>query len=321
MKYIDLHCHLDGCITKEIAKDLAKMQKITLPEDEELSRRLTVKENCADLGEFLERFALPCSLLQTGEALQRAAFLILENMVGQGVAYAELRFAPQKHTERGMSQKEAVEAVLCGIKEAKIPANLILCCMRGEDEAKNRETVALAGELLREDGGVVALDLAGAEALFPTKDYEKLFAAAREAGVPFTIHAGEADGAESIRRAVEYGAVRIGHGVRAKEDETVLDLLVKSGIALELCPTSNYATQAIKQSEKFPLAEYLARGIKVTVNTDDPAILGTDIGAEFALLKKHGLSFEGEKTCLKNAVEAAFTTKERKEEILREIFG
>ena len=139
-----------------------------------------------------------------------------------------------------MSQEEAIKAALEGLKRTSLKANLILCCMRGNgnDEA-NYETVELTKKYLVEDGGVTALDLAGAEALYPTSNYSNLFKRAREYGIPFTIHAGEADGAESVKYAIEFGAKRIGHGVRINEDKIVQDLVKKKGIFLEMCPTSN----------------------------------------------------------------------------------
>ncbi|MCI7605043.1 MAG: adenosine deaminase, partial [Blautia massiliensis] len=156
--YIDLHAHLDGCITTEIARKLAALQQITLPAatDEELLSLLSVPDTCENLNDFLKCFDLPLSLLQTEEALEEAVYLILSEMKEDGVIYAELRFAPQLHTQKEMTQETAIHAALRGLKRAPIPGNLILCCMRGDlNQKENLETLELAKKYLVEDGGVV----------------------------------------------------------------------------------------------------------------------------------------------------------------------
>ncbi|MCR5460283.1 MAG: adenosine deaminase family protein [Acetatifactor sp.] len=347
MKYVDLHLHLDGAVTVAIARKLAKLQGITLPEsDQELKRLLTVPEDCESLTDFLKCFALPLSLMQTREGLSEAIRLVENDLRSQGVIYAEIRFAPQLHTEQGMTQEDAVLAALEGLKQgdltgtqsslkqgdltetqggmkqvdeeaaqgdlqSSIPkVNLILCAMRGDgNEAANEETLRLAGKYLVKDGGVVAMDLAGAEALFPTGKYRGLFSRAKELGIPFTIHAGEADGAESVKLALEYGASRIGHGVRSYEDPKVLQFLKEKQIPLEMCPTSNRQTHAVEDMEQYPFMDYLRQGLKVTLNTDDPGIEGTTLEEEYRYMEQRfGLDADGESMLLQNAVDAAFTT-------------
>lgn len=311
-KYIDLHLHLDGAITVGIAKKLASLQGIALPtdDDEELKRLLSVPDDCESLNDFLACFALPDSLMQTGAGLSEAVRLVADEAGEQGVLYAEIRFAPQLHTCGGMTQEDAIIAALEGLKLSKIKCNLILCCMRGEgNEEKNDETLELAKKYLVRDGGVVAIDLAGAEALFPTKNYRALFSRAKEYGVPFTIHAGEADGADSVRLAIEYGAARIGHGVRCFEDPELLGLVIEKGIPFEMCPTSNRQTCAVKDMAEYPFMDYLEKGVKVTLNTDDPAIERTTLADEYRYMEKtFGLTAAQEKTLIENAIDAAFTT-------------
>ncbi|MBQ8966277.1 adenosine deaminase [Ruminococcus sp.] len=320
-KYIDLHLHLDGAVTPAIARRLADMQGIELPADEELADMLSVGEDCRDLNDFLRCFELPLSLLQTAEAISECVYLTAEELRRQGLIYAEIRFAPQLHTDKGLTQEQAVKAALAGLERTELPVNLILCCMRGADnKAANLETVRLAGKYLVKDGGVTALDLAGAEGLFPTADYADIFAEARAAGIPFTIHAGEADGAESVRRAIEFGAARIGHGVRICEDEDLMALAAEKGIYLEMCPTSNRMTHAVEDMSAYPLKDFLARGLKVTLNTDDPAIENTTIAEEFDYVRKaFGITSEEERTLLENSVEAAFTSDERKAMLMKEL--
>lgn len=312
-RQIELHLHLDGAITPGIARELAERQGMTLPCEDEaaLEAALSVPEDCRSLNDFLACFALPLTLLQTPEGLRGAVELVLGKLRSQGVIYAELRFAPQLHTQKGMTQEAAVLAAEEGLRRAGLPGGLLLCCMRGEDTRKaNLETVELAAARLKAAGGVVGLDLAGAEALFPTTDYREEFARARRYGVPFTIHAGEAAGPESMWAALEFGARRLGHGVRWQGDEKLLEAIRQQGVALELCPTSNRQTRAVEDMARYPLAEYLRRGLQVTVNTDDMAICRTTLDGEFRYLRRNlGLTEEQERVLRENAAAAAFTSE------------
>lgn len=314
MPYIDLHLHLDGAITPEVARALAPLAGVALPDDApgQLERALSVAPGCTSLNDFLDRFELPISLLQRPEAVAEAVRLVQESLREQGVAYCEIRFAPQQFTRAGTPQAEVVAAALAGLAASPLACNLILCCMRGADNAAaNEETLELACRNLVEDGGVVAMDLAGAEALFPTADYAPLFARARAAGVPLTIHAGEAAGPESVRQALTMGARRIGHGIRAAADEALLDLLAERGTVLEVCPTSNRHTHAVEDMGRYPLRRLLGRGVRVTLATDDPAISRTTIAREEAYARElAGLADEELLAMRLTAVEAAFTTDE-----------
>ena len=322
-KYIDLHLHLDGAITLEIAKELAKLHNMAFKakNDRELEDLLSVPHTCKSLNDFLNCFELPLSLMQTPEGLSESVRLVANNIQSHGVIYAEFRFAPQLHTDLGMTQEDAIKAALDGIKRTSLKVNLILCFMRGEgNEAQNLETLELARKYLVKDGGVVALDIAGAEALFKTKDYGHLFKKAREYGIPYTIHAGEADGPDSVKKAIEFGAHRIGHGVRSFEDDELVELINKKGIPLEMCPTSNSITIAIPDMNKFPFIVFLEKGLKVTLNTDDMGIERTNIVEEFNYLEtKFNLTYEQKKTILLNSVDAAFTTDEVKAQLRAEL--
>ena len=322
-KYIDLHLHLDGAITLEIAKELAKVNHIAFKakNDQELEDLLSVPRTCKSLNDFLNCFELPLSLMQTPEGLSESVRLVANNIQSHGVIYAEFRFAPQLHTDLGMTQEDAIKAALDGIKRTSLKVNLILCFMRGVgNEAQNLETLELARKYLVKDGGVVALDIAGAEAIFKTRDYEALFKKAKEYGIPYTIHAGEADGPDSVKKAIEFGAKRIGHGVRSFEDDELVDIINKKGIPLEMCPTSNSITIAIPDMNKFPFMDFLHKGLKVTLNTDDMGIERTNIVEEFDFLEtKFNLTYEQKKKILLNSVDAAFTTDEVKAKLRAEL--
>ena len=315
-KYIDLHLHLDGAITVDIAKKLADLQGIKLPadNDSELEKLLFVPDDCQSLNDFLKCFDLPLSLMQTPKGLRESVRLVLDNIKSHGVIYAEIRFAPQLHTSKGMTQEDAIKAALEGLRESSLKANLILCLMRRDNnDSENFETVELAKKYLVKDGGVVALDLAGAEAIFPTKNYAKFFELAKKYNIPFTIHAGEADGAQSVRDAINFGAVRIGHGIRSQESPDVVALIKEKGIFLEISPTSSRLTHAVENMKDYPFMRFLREGLRVTLNTDDMGIENRTLPGEYEYMRKNfGLTPEDERIILNNAIDGAFTTEEVK---------
>lgn len=304
---IDLHLHLDGSLTPAYVISQAKKQGLDLPvwEEKELVKYMTAPADCRDLNEYLEKFDLPCSVMQTEDALTEAVRDVCRQMETQGMKYVEIRFAPQLHTKKGLTQRQVTEAAIKGLPQGKgLEAKLILCCMRMENnEKENMETIRMAEEYLGK--GVAAADLAGAEAIFPTKSFEPVFRMAREAGVPFTIHAGEADGPKSIWTALKFGAKRIGHGVRCLEDETLVEYLREHRIPLEVCPTSNFQTKAVKG--EYPLKKMLEKGLCVTLNTDNTTVSGTTLEKEFEVARTRLGVTEEELEILKaNAEKARF---------------
>ena len=315
---IDLHLHFDGSLLARTVLELAKEQGIALPSEEpdELKLFLAAPADCGSLNEYLEKFDLPLLVLQTREAIRKGMYTLASSLKEQGMLYAEIRFAPQLHTKKGLTQEQVVKAALQGLQEAVagsfFKAKLILCCMRGADNREeNLLTVRTAAAFLGR--GVAALDLAGAEALYPTADYGEVFALAKELSVPFTIHAGEADGPESIRAALRMGASRIGHGVRAGEDPELLEELKEKQIPLEMCPSSNVQTKAVPSLSEHPVLSYLRRGLLVTVNTDNMTVSDTTIEREFRLLKEElGMTPKERRQLLLNAADAAFLTAEER---------
>ena len=315
---IDLHLHFDGSLLARTVLELAKEQGIALPSEEpdELKLFLAAPADCGSLNEYLEKFDLPLLVLQTREAVRKGMHTLASSLKEQGMLYAEIRFAPQLHTKKGLTQEQVVKAALQGLQEAAagsfFKAKLILCCMRGADNREeNLLTVRTAAAFLGR--GVAALDLAGAEALYPTADYGEVFALAKELSVPFTLHAGEADGPESIRAALRMGASRIGHGVRAGEDPELLEELKERQIPLEMCPSSNVQTKAVPSLSEHPVLSYLRRGLLVTVNTDNMTVSDTTIEREFRLLKEElGMTPEERRQLLLNAADAAFLTAEER---------
>lgn len=315
-----LHLHLDGSLRPETVYEWLKEQG----EDvklEEVQKALMVDKDCRDLNEYLEKFDLPSKVLQTEEHIEQATFELFEDLSKQNVIYSEVRFAPSKHIEDGLTYNQVVEAAIRGMNKAKeqfeIDGNLILCCMRGDDNKReNIETLRATKEYLNK--GVCALDLAGAEALFPTEDFEDIFKAAKDLDIPFTIHAGEAAGPESIKKALEMGTKRIGHGVRCLEDGKVVGELVEKEIPLEVCPISNLQTKAT--GEKHPIEELYKAGLKTTISPDNNTVSNTDIIEEYKwILENTNLTVEDLEQMNINAIRGAFITPQRKAELIGKI--
>ena len=310
---IDLHLHLDGSLSVASVRELAALQGISIDKSaEELLPVLQVSPDCKDLNEYLEKFDFTCSLLQTKEALSTAVSNLEKELKDLGMIYAEIRFAPQLHIQSGLTQAEIVEAAIEGMNRCDFRSSLILCCMRGDNNhEENLETVRMAKEYLGK--GVAALDIAGAEALYPTDGFEDLFALARELGVPYTIHAGEADGPSSVYRALDFGAKRIGHGVRSAEDNALLKKLTDEQVTLELCPTSNLNTNIFESLAEYPLIQLMEAGVKVTVNSDNMVVSGTNVQTELQkLIDTFALSHEQLTALVRNAVDASFADEETK---------
>ena len=316
---IDLHIHLDGSLTAEELLVLAQREGVRLPADtpEGLRPFLTVPPGCGSLNDYLRCFETPLAVLQSPQAVEYAAASLAGRLKAQGLLYAEIRFAPQLHLKSGHRQETIVEAAIRGLQHSGLSGQLILCCMRGADEAANRDTVRTVRAFLGH--GVAALDLAGAEGLYPTRDYLPLFARARREGIPFTIHAGEAAGPDSVWAALEAGAARIGHGVRAIEDPALTAELARRGIPLEMCPTSNFQTGAAAPGG-YPLKAYLEQGIPVTLNTDNTTVSDTTLSREYARARvRLGITAADERALLENAAQAAFLPEPEKAALLARV--
>ncbi|WP_418489532.1 adenosine deaminase [Frisingicoccus sp.] len=302
--FIDLHVHLDGSLSFDMARELANIQGMEIKSEKELKKLMVAPKDCRDLNDYLTKFDYPLKLLQTEKAITYSVYELLKIQKLQGLVYSEIRFAPQLHTRKGLSQEQIVAAALRGTQG--FSCGLILCCMRGaNNQTMNLETLEAAEKYMGK--GVVALDLAGAEALFPTENFEELFRKAGKKGIPFTIHAGEAAGPESIWKALEFGASRIGHGVRCLEDKVLVQRLAQDQIPLELCPTSNMNTKVFDNITRYPIMRFLDEGIKVTINTDNMTVSNTTLRKEFQLVSD---TFRLNKTeierLMKNAAESIF---------------
>lgn len=294
----ELHLHLDGSMRPQTVLDLYKEQNITAPtyDVKEMKRLLTADPEAKDLADVLRVFNIPLAILQRKEALKRAAKELVEDLKNQGNDYAEIRFAPQLSTKKGLTQKEVLDSVIDGIKEGLkenpgIEIGLILCVMRGTSKEENLELVNLANQY--KGYFVKGLDLAGDENHFPCALYEEEFRLAKEYGLPFTIHAGESLDLDNIKNAIKFGAKRLGHGVSLLQDKELMHVVKEEGILIECCLTSNLQTREVLDITKHPIRDFFDYGIRVNINSDNLTVSDTNIKKERDIAKKY-LSFTEE---------------------------
>ncbi|MEO3945637.1 adenosine deaminase [Gorillibacterium sp. CAU 1737] len=325
MPKVELHMHLDGSLRPETVMELAHEQGIPLPapSSRELLPYMQVDGRCTSLTEYLSKFAFTTLFLQTGPSLERAAFEAVEQAALEGCKYAEVRFAPQLHRDRGLSCEEAVHSVVAGLKRAEkatgCRANAIVICMRHHAVSLNKEAIEAAA--LYYGRGVAAVDLAGDEAGFPASLFREVFLLAHRKGMPVTIHAGEAAGPDNIYAAVtKLGASRVGHGVRLKEDPAIRELIRRRHVPLEMCPVSNIQTKAVPDWTAYPIREYFESDIPVTVNTDNPGVSGTSLSREYGILaEKFRFTRPELSQLVLNAADAAFLPDSEKSALKAEL--
>ena len=316
---IDLHLHLDGSLSEQDFVYLAKKYSVDLTN--EFPNNIYVPIDCPSLEDYLKRFDLPCALLQTTDALEYVAKSLVKRLADLGVIYAEIRYAPQLHVFKDLSQLEVAKAVLKGVEEGlkevkDFDANIILCCMRHASEEVNMETIEVANKL--KGTKVVAVDLAGAEAMHPSSYYSRIFKKACEYGLNITIHGGEATGSDEIMMALDNGAMRIGHGVHLSLDKDSISRVKKENTCFEFCPLSNLQTKSLKKYEDVPLRQFMENGIPVTINSDNMTVSNTDCIKEMAtMVKTFSLTKEEVKGLISNSIKYCFADDKTKERLSR----
>ncbi len=317
----ELHCHLDGSVRPSTLLELGREYGVPMPEAsaDALAHHMYVRD-ARHLEDFLTRFDVTLSVMQTERAIERIAFELGEDAAADGVRYIETRYAPVLNQKLGLSLEAAVDASLRGLERAQaahgIVGRVIICGLRHLSPDISLELARLA--VAYQGKGVVGFDLAGGEAGHPASVHRAAFLYAREHGMFCTCHAGEGAGPESIAEAVHVcGAQRIGHGTRLIEDSRLTDELAKNGIAVEACLTSNVQTRATKDYASHPLRTYFERGVRVTLNTDNRLMSGTTLTAEYAHAAKE-LHFSVSELCTiaRNGFESAFMTDDERKTLL-----
>jgi adenosine deaminase len=341
---ISLHDHLDGGLRPSTIVELSAAVGHKLPTTDaaELGNWFTESANSGSLVRYLETFDHTVAVMQTREGLERVAYEAVLDLAEHNVIYGELRWAPEQHLSKGLTLDETVEAVQDGLERGMeeveqrggfIRTGQLVTAMRHAD--RGLEIAELA--IRHRNNGVVGFDIAGAEKGFMPVRHKIAFDYLASELFPVTVHAGEADGVESIRDAIVSGrALRLGHGVRLVEDimfsrtDGDTDLVVLGEvaqwvhdreIALETSPSSNLQTGAFAMlgdtMSDHPFDILYELGFKVTVNTDNRLMSGTNLTKELEILvDTFGYSLADLEQFQLNAASAAFQGLPEREELM-----
>ena len=320
---LNLHTHLEGSVRPETAADLARSMDVPEPAggwDDALRVRAP-----ADLTVFLAHVAAAYPVLGSPEAMRRVAREAVEDAAADGSDFLEIRFGPATHVRPAFEIAGVIAAACEGLADGHratgLPVGLVVCLLRHHNDETNlgvaRAAAAAAGR------GVVGLDVAGDELLFPSmKRYQAPYAIAAAAGLGLTAHAAEAGPAGSAVEAVEVlGATRIGHGSHIADDAAILEWAANEGVTIEVCPTSNVLTGAARSLREHPLHAFLAAGCRVVLGDDNPINIGGRLSEEERLLVTDGgLTAEQLNQIHQTSCDVAFTDESTRAD-LRKRFG
>ncbi|HEV2486157.1 MAG TPA: adenosine deaminase [Terracidiphilus sp.] len=318
---VELHLHLDCSLSYKVVARLAPAVS-----HEEFLRDYVAPARCTNLADFLSRAPMGFRLMQSEDALRAVTEDVFEQLVEDGVVYAELRFAPLLHLEQGLTAERVVVVVERAAEEFSratgVESGLILCTLRHFTEEQSMQTARLV-ERFR-DSRVVALDIAGDEAGFPLDAHVAAYRFAREHGLSRTAHAGEACGPESVWETLRLLAPqRIGHGVRSIEDARLVEHLKREGIHLEVCPSSNVQiVPEIARWEEHPIDRLYRAGVSLNLNTDTRMLNPVTLTGEYEGMQRvFGWGAEDFLRTNLMGVEAAFAAEEVKERVRKQLLA
>jgi adenosine deaminase len=315
---VELHLHLDCSLSYDAVKQIDP----DCPPDRYV-REILGPRSVKDLSDYLARTRASVALLQDERALRIAVHDLFRQLAAENVLYAEIRFAPLLHLERGLSPENVVRTVLDATNRAVlntgVEAGLILCTLRHFSERQSLVTARLLERF--SETRVVALDLAGDEAHFPLTPHVAAFDFARKLGIPRTAHAGEAAGADSVREVLDrLHPLRIGHGVRSVEDFALIAELERRQVHLEVCPACNVQINVFEAWGAHPVDILYRMGVPLSLNTDGRATTPTTLTADYGQMQK---TFKWEPTdflaCNLQAVRAAFAPPSLKRKLVRRL--
>ena len=280
---IELHVHLEGTVRPAALLEIARRNQVALPVDsvDELAKLY----DFVDFRHFLQVWMLTTGALRTERDFRQVVLGYAAEAAAHGAVYLEGIFSPAEPAGRGVAWEEVFAGYCDGAEEARqahgVTVNLTPDIPRGYPLEAAELTVTHA--LAHADRSIVGIGLGGSERANPAQTFERVFARAKEGGLGSVPHAGETEGPASIRDALDiFLADRIRHGIRAVEDQALLRELADRGIVLDVCPTSNVRTGVVASLAGHPLPALLAAGVACTINTDDPAMFGSNLGSEYA---------------------------------------
>lgn len=314
----DLHRHIEGAVRFSTAVEIAKSLKIDLPYTDEKALResFLITSPMKNLKSVLDKFELTRSLLGSEEVLERVAFECIEDAFLENIELIELRYSPSfvQSKHQNLSYEKIQSAIFKGLnnglsKYPNIKSGLIGIIGR-IDDVKTQEQVV--NFIIDHKSEFLGIDLADNEVAGDMNKLSPLFQKAKSEGLHITIHAGEAPGtAQNVKVAIEkLGAERIGHGLQIWQHPELIQLVKTRGIHLELCPYSNYLTNAITSLDQHPFKKLMDDGVSVSINSDDPGIFGSSLTQEYEILQKYFNFSENEfNKCNQMAHQASFIRK------------
>ena len=315
---VELHRHLDASIRIGTVHELARKHNIEVNAATlaELDHKITIRKPMKNLEDVLHSFLTTQKVLVSYEGIKRVAFENVEDCFLDGIKLVELRFAPVYIAkDKKLGFDEIIEGVIDGITEGMnkydIQVGLLHIMPRSLDLKQNLQSTE---DILRyrksshkNADRLFGIDLADRETPESFVDFAPSIAKAKKEGMGVTIHSGEDSTADHVRRTIEiFHADRIGHGIQIAKDPEVMKLVKDRNVALEVCPTSNWLTQCVKKIEEHPLKYLFDQGVKVTLNSDDPQIMGIDLTNEYEVASKLGLKKEDLIKMNKWALEKSF---------------
>ncbi len=312
-----LHEHLDGGVRPQTLLELCRARGMATPAAAApaLAAWVQANANSGSLGRYLAGFALTVEAMASLQACERVAFEAAEDARMDGCVLAEFRIAPLLLEAFALRGEAVVEALLAGLRRSALPCGLIVCAMRTDTPEETHRSAALAARYA--DAGVIGFDLAGAELGHPPGDHARAFAAARDAGLGITCHAGEADVGARVLEAAALGATRIGHGIHVVRDARELRRARDLGLHFEVCPSSNVHTGAAASLATHPLRTMLDAGLSLSVSTDNRLMSGVSLSGELqAMHDVIGLSLAQIRQMQRNAAAASFMPEAAREAAL-----
>jgi adenosine deaminase len=323
----EIHCHLEGAIRTQTIIDVAKENGLRLPsyETNELDKHVKVYDQLQSLEAVLEAFAIFQNSITSPEVVERIAWELFEDSAKQNIKLFEVRFSPDwAFHGHNLDWDACLEGLLRAKeraeKEFDMAIGYIAITSRSMGPASCVKTVDWA---IRHKDEILGIDLADSERDFPLHEFVRPVWKAKDAGLKVTIHTGEDTPASFIKETVKLtNPDRLGHGIHAIEDLHVIELIRESDITLEVNPWSNYLTNSVRTIEAHPLKKLFEVGVKVTINSDDPEVLETNLNNEYRIAHEVlGMSMEDIATCNRYAYEASFIPQEAKKRIWDKYFA
>jgi adenosine deaminase len=323
----EIHCHLEGAIRTQTIIDIAKEYNLKLPSynAHELDQHVKVYDQMRNLEAVLAAFAIFQNSITSPKAVERIAWELFADSAKQNIKLFEVRFSPDwAFHGHNLDWDACLEGLLRARERAEQEFDMAIGYIAITSRSMGPDScVKTVDWAIRHKEHILGIDLADSERDFPLREFVPQVTKAKDAGLKATIHTGEDTPASFVKETIELtDPDRIGHGIHAIQDMSVLDLIKERGITLEVNPWSNYLTNSVPRIEDHPLKKLFDLGVKVTINSDDPEVLETNVNNEYRIAHEVlGMSFEDIATCNRYACEASFIPNESKKSIWEKYFS